>query len=318
MAYKVSVIIPFYNSEKTIGRCAESLFAQTLADIEYIFIDDGSSDSSVSVLRNVLVKHEERRNDVVLVSEPVNKGQAAARKRGVEMASGDYIIYCDSDDYNEPEMYGTMYNMACRGYDIVECGYWMEMVNGERQKWQFDKTLYHDREKMISELLLDKGLSSLWNKLVSLDLYRKVEFPSADIYEDFAITVQLYIHAGKIAYIDRLFYHYVKNTGSTLLPITEEKYRYTRKSRISNVGFICGIIESAFPKELYKRQLEKLKYDAKNYWLADKTYSCRKEWLDTFPKIFPSVLFNPFVVLRGKVVAIGRYSLYKCFPVLFK
>ena len=98
MSYKVSVIIPIYGVEKFIGRCAKTLMQQTLKEVEYIFVNDATPDCSMKVLQEVLARYPERQNSVVVAVHETNKGLPAARNTGLQMAQGEYIFHCDSDD----------------------------------------------------------------------------------------------------------------------------------------------------------------------------------------------------------------------------
>ena len=123
MGAKVSVIIPVYNVEQYIERCARSLFEQTLDDIEYIFVNDCTPDKSMEVLARVLDDYPARKRQVSIINMPVNGGLPKVRRAGVEAATGDYIIHCDSDDWVDVTMYEKMWKKAVEGeYDMVLCG----------------------------------------------------------------------------------------------------------------------------------------------------------------------------------------------------
>lgn len=96
---KVSVIIPVYGVEKYIERCVRSLFEQTLDDIEYIFVDDCCLDRSIEILDNVIKEYPNRRTDIKIVHHKENKGLAQARQSGIKVATGEYFVHCDSDDW---------------------------------------------------------------------------------------------------------------------------------------------------------------------------------------------------------------------------
>ena len=96
---KVSIIVPIYRVEEYIERCAESLFAQTFDDIEYIFVDDCSPDKSVEILQRTLEKYPHRKRLTRIERLSSNSGQAAVRRQGIQLASGDYTVHCDSDDW---------------------------------------------------------------------------------------------------------------------------------------------------------------------------------------------------------------------------
>ena len=110
---KVSVIIPIYGVEKYIRRCAESLFSQTLDDIEFIFIDDCSPDKSMEILYSVMdvfrSKITEKHWSIRIERMPQNCGQAYVRRYGMSLCSGDFVIHCDSDDWVDINMYKKLY-----------------------------------------------------------------------------------------------------------------------------------------------------------------------------------------------------------------
>ena len=90
----VSVLIPAYNAEKTINRCLDSILCQTFQDIELIIVNDGSTDNTLSILLN----YAEKDKRIIIYNQP-NQGVSAARNTGLRNASGDYILYVDSDDW---------------------------------------------------------------------------------------------------------------------------------------------------------------------------------------------------------------------------
>lgn len=99
MYNKISLLIPVYGVEKYIERCARSLFGQTYQNIEYIFVDDCTKDSSIAVLKKVLDDYPFRKEQVTIIHHNFNKGLSAARNTAFNHATGDYIIHVDSDDY---------------------------------------------------------------------------------------------------------------------------------------------------------------------------------------------------------------------------
>ena len=115
---KVSVIIPVYGAEAFLPDCIASLRAQTLRDIELIFICDGSPDHSLAILR----KAETLDSRIRVIAFEENQGVSAARNAGLDAARGDYIGFCDGDDWAEPEMVETLYCAAeDNRADIASC-----------------------------------------------------------------------------------------------------------------------------------------------------------------------------------------------------
>ena len=118
---RISVIIPVYNSEKYLKKCLDSLLDQTFQDFEIIAVNDGSTDSS----RTILDQYAAQYPDTVHVYEKGNEGQGAARNFGMERAAGEYVLFLDSDDYVEKNMLEALYAAAVRDEsDLVVCDYY--------------------------------------------------------------------------------------------------------------------------------------------------------------------------------------------------
>ena len=115
---KVSVIVPVYGAEAFLPTCISSLRAQTLRDIELIFVCDGSPDHSLAILRRV----EPLDSRIRVIAFEENQGVSAARNAGLDAARGDYIGFCDGDDWAEPQMYETLLRAAEKaGADVAFC-----------------------------------------------------------------------------------------------------------------------------------------------------------------------------------------------------
>ena len=99
MGTKVSVILPVYNVSDYLRQCMDSIVGQTLKDIEIICVDDGSTDDSLAIL-----KEYEAKDQRVKVIQQANAGAGAARNKGLEIATGEYLSFLDSDDFFEPDM----------------------------------------------------------------------------------------------------------------------------------------------------------------------------------------------------------------------
>ena len=114
---QLSVIVPIYNAEKFLMRCVNSILDQKFKDFELILIDDGSSDASPEICDEI-IKNDNR----IVVIHQDNAGVAAARNIGIEIATGNYIAFVDSDDFIEEEMYFSMINIAEKyNCDVVMC-----------------------------------------------------------------------------------------------------------------------------------------------------------------------------------------------------
>lgn len=121
---KVSVIIPVYNASKFLERCCNSLFSQSLDDMQFIFVDDCSIDNSVEIVKDVLMQYPNRQNQVKIVRQTTNQGVSIARQRGLEESMGEFVIHCDADDMMDSNMYQVMYEEAIKqNAEIVFCDF---------------------------------------------------------------------------------------------------------------------------------------------------------------------------------------------------
>lgn len=114
--FDVSVIVPVYNAEKYIGQCIESLLNQTKNKIEIIIVNDGSTDSSLSIIK----AYKEKYSNIMLIDKP-NEGVISARIEGLKVARGDYIGWVDADDFLEPKMVEILFNLIKNNH--AECAY---------------------------------------------------------------------------------------------------------------------------------------------------------------------------------------------------
>lgn len=210
---KVSVVVPIYNVEKYIARCARSLFEQSLDDIEFVFVDDCTPDNSIEILQSIIAQYPNRRNQIKIIRHTENRGLPMARKSGIENTTGDFIIQCDSDDWVDKEMYETMYNEAIKNRaDVVVCGY--QVTDGENYI-PYVICQSTEKELFIQNCLFQKESASLCSKLFRKDLFRnEIIYPIYGMGEDIALCLQLVCFSKKIYFIPKPFYYYFNNQNS--------------------------------------------------------------------------------------------------------
>ncbi len=221
---KVSVIVPVYKVEPYMERCARFLFEQTLKDVEYIFVDDCTPDNSMMVLEKVLKEYPSRVGQTHIVRHSENRGLPSARNSGLALATGEYIIHCDSDDWVEKDMYEKMYEHAKEtDADIVGCDFYEEYENSRKYVKQ-DFELPH--EEYLTNLL--RGVKSVggyvWCRMVKREMYEKNAIRCPDglgMLEDLVLTVKLHHFAHVVAYCSQAFYHYNRlNVNSLVINAT--------------------------------------------------------------------------------------------------
>ena len=126
----VSVIVPVYNVERYLNRCLNSIISQTFKDIEIICVNDGSTDTSLKILK----EYQKIDNRIIVINKE-NEGVSKSRNKGIEVAKGEYIVFVDSDDWINLDMVEYMYNKAKNtDTDIVMCTYMREYINNSKEK----------------------------------------------------------------------------------------------------------------------------------------------------------------------------------------
>ncbi|MBR5130205.1 MAG: glycosyltransferase family 2 protein [Alphaproteobacteria bacterium] len=217
---EISIIIPNYNTEKYLKRCLDSLIGQTFNDIEIIVIDDGSKDKSVDIIK----KYVQQDSRVKLIQQQ-NSGPAKARNQGLENATGKYLMFCDSDDWYEPNMCQEMYDtIEKQKVDVVCCHNffdWEENLdNQEKEERLVEK--YYNPKKSGKYVLSDKIILStnvlLWNKIWRRDLVEEfhIRFPQGHEHDDDAFWYMYAMISKKIFYLPKPFYHYFLRSGSIM------------------------------------------------------------------------------------------------------
>ena len=217
---KVSVIIAVYNVELYIERCLHTLFRQTLDDIEYIFVNDGSTDKSQEIIIEVLKQYPHREKQTKILRHECNKGTAAARTTGIYAATGEYVIHCDPDDYVETNIYELMYNAARNmGADIVVCNH----IREEKGHIYVKHThIEASPIECIRNWYIKEHYSSLWDKLVRRLLIIQnniIPYAGIDSGEDFGCMVRIFYYAHSITHVPKALYHYVQRSNSITMQV---------------------------------------------------------------------------------------------------
>ncbi len=216
---KVSVIVPVYKVEKYIERCARSLFEQTLDDMEFIFINDCTPDKSMRVLESILEEYPTRQSQVMVLNHIKNTGQSGARRDGMRVATGDFIIHCDADDWVDLDMYEKMYARAIESSaDAVCCDMVMEFAESQTYlKYNSDVS---DHQLMYNCLApISVEYCSMCNRLISKKIYDKYSlepFVGVNMWDDVGLSIRFRYYIQNCVVINKSFYHYNRlNENST-------------------------------------------------------------------------------------------------------
>lgn len=226
MAAKVSVIIPIYNTEKYLARCMRSVLGQTLKEIEVILVDDQSPDHAPA-----LCDEYARKDKRVKVIHKKNGGLGLARNSGLEIATGEFVAFLDSDDYVDTRMYELLYKTAVRNNcQIAMSGCFFVDRNGKISNYTntMPKELYEgNRVKDLLFATLGSGPSdhadnimgmSVWRAIYSMKVIRdyNIRFYSEREYicEDAIFHIDFFHHIQRAFVMEDALYYYCNNPGS--------------------------------------------------------------------------------------------------------
>lgn len=215
VAKTISVIVPAYNLAPWLGRCLDSILAQTHENIELIVVDDGSQDETWSVIEAYA-----RKDSRIKAIHQENGGVTSARLRGIAEAAGDWIGFVDGDDVVEPQMYARLLeNARVHGADISHCSYRRDYPDG-RTEYQANsgEILELDHSSGLRELLEERrfepGLcSKLFRRELFCGLAEKMDC-SIKNNEDMLMNYFLFCNAKSSVYEAVCPYHYIMRDGS--------------------------------------------------------------------------------------------------------
>ena len=204
----VSIIVPVYNAENFIEKCATTLFEQDYDNIEYIFVNDCTPDNSISVLKEIIEKYPNRKKNIKIINNIKNQGSSLSRKIGLDTANGEYILFVDSDDWVELDMVSSLVKEAIKtDADIICFDYFINFSINETKKKYLNRH-YENNIEMLKDLLSGYINGFLWTKFVKMEIYKKIKFPNFQYLEDVYLTTQLFSYANNIEYFNKNLYHY--------------------------------------------------------------------------------------------------------------
>ena len=263
---KVSIVIPVYNMEKHLEQCIDSILNQSLEDIEIICVDDGSTDKS----SNILEKYSKRDDRIKIIFQK-NKGQGAARNKGLENVKGEYVSFIDSDDWVDKNMLKDLYNNAhFNNTDITMCQ--VCTFDDVTEKFDYNSPYFSldcfskefDNKIFTHEDTKDFFLSftvTAWNKIYKKDFLDEIgiNFPEL-IFEDSLFFVDTYLRAKRISLVKKFLYFYRINKKDSTIGVAGKEHFDLIK--ISNL--IMESLVSSGNYETYKKRAKNWNIEAFN------------------------------------------------------
>lgn len=234
MAGKISVIIPVYNMEDTVGKSIDSVLHQTWKDIELVLVDDGSTDASGKICDKAAAADHR-----VVVIHKANGGVSSARNAGLMAANGDYIAWLDADDWMETRALETLLRAITENNTSMAICNYQSVDHGGKRVNRYDMAdneIITGREA-LERLLRRQITQSIWSILAPRSYYERVIFPEGEVFEDVRNSYKMYLQAGTVSVVnDALLYN-----------------RLVRSESLSNVKTIFTRVSSCMAY-LYRQQ----------------------------------------------------------------
>lgn len=240
---KISVIVPVYKTEGLLDRCVESIVGQTYKNLEIILVDDGSPDNCPAMCDGWAEKDSRIR-----VIHKENGGVSSARNAALDIATGDYIGFVDSDDWIEPEMYSSLIQKISEsGKNIALCSYYAVEISGERYECRcvVDKEVL-DKDDYFRFIVLGGDGGYIWNRLYDADILKEVRFDEDIWYsEDLLFNFKTAQKSNGAAVLDKAEYNYVQKR------IREQAWIMDDHSFDSMTAFEIMLSYKDIPEDVY-------------------------------------------------------------------
>ncbi len=273
----ISVIVPIYNVEQHLKKCLDSIYNQTYHNLEIILVDDGSPDNCGAICDEYAQKDSRIR-----VIHKKNGGLSDARNAGLDVMSGDYVAFVDSDDWIEPAMYETLLtNLKLYRADMSFGGV-ADDVEKDGKITTAKKSNYGAQP--FSESSTDAmkryfcGSWAAWDKLYKAELFDGIRYPVGEINEDEAIVLQLLDRCKRVCYTNEVFYHYMKRVGSgsiTTAAFSRKKIAWYDHCK-HNLDFISNNYPELIP-------YAKRRYYSSLIWVLNNMTADLKKFADLIP-----------------------------------
>lgn len=263
---KFSIVVPIYHVEKYLCQCINSILCQTYADFELILVDDGSPDNCPTICD----EHAQKDSRIKVIHK-VNGGLVSARKAGAELATGEYVVCVDGDDWLHEQCLATYYNIIKNdNVDLIisNAEYVFEdETQNRKSNLSYRKGAYQrkDIEDEIFPMLIQNEYAeyfapSVWAKAFRADLYKKTQLAVPDLIkigEDGACTIPFVYNAKSMYITDAVTYYYRQNISS----MTKEKKAFNWSGPIwihEHIQNQINLNEFNFKQQLYRKTAHEL------------------------------------------------------------
>lgn len=298
--YKISVVMPVYNAEKFLERSVKSVLGQTHKNIELILIDDGSEDNSIN-----LCQAYKKSDDRVIFSSQENGGPSAARNKGMEYVSGDFVFFLDADDFLELDAFQNLLNFyENSNADLVlgnfqkletngqivqqEAVFEIEGANLESESRELNKNEINEYIRHFFRYPSNHLISYCWARLYKTSIIKKYQIKANSemrLFEDFVLNLEYLKHTQKLIFVNKPVYNYVMHNSH----LSASMGILNSKRLLYDMGIFKEKVESYFGK--YKNEYSELQIKKEiahtlvHYLIIFFIRSCRDISGDNFEKI---------------------------------
>ena len=228
----LSIIIPVYKVEQTLDRCLRSIAEQSFRDWEAILVDDGSPDGCPETC-----DEWSRRDSRFRVVHKNNGGLSDARNAGIDLASGRFITFVDSDDYVDSRTYEQVLPLM-KDADIVEFSVWRFYGSRKQELLLLQHHIYDDMgDYWLHARAYDHAYA--WNKIYRSELFSEVRFPVGRVFEDVATLPQLLKHANRVVTTDKGLYYYCMNPKGITMQAEGRELQMLLESHLDVLAHWC-------------------------------------------------------------------------------
>lgn len=296
----ISIIVPIYNSEPYLERCVDSIINQTYSNIEIILVNDGSTDGSSQICERYATIDER-----IKVVHKVNGGQSSARNLGLDVCSGDFIGFVDSDDWISDNMYASLLSHCENRKNIATIG--IEEVNDSGEV--FNRSVFAkqitSRENLICKILFRQDFGSVCSRLFPREIIINNRFDETKLNEDVLFMMSIMKNVESVSYVPIIGYFYYRREGST-----SRCFGKAIHDMVGNSVEIRKQISAEFPTLLKEAEYYEI-YQHMNFLLCcpsdyarDKDSLCG-EAVRYIRKHLLAGLCNPCFTLKNKLKLIG-------------
>lgn len=305
----ISVILPIYNIEHYLPKCMESLFAQTYKNLEFIMVDDGSSDKCAKLVDDYLKK-----DDRVVVYHKENGGLSDARNYGIVRAKGEFITCVDPDDFVDCDYVEYLYKILKKYETKMSIAqHRVRYDNGTVKENGTSGDEVLETEKCLKRMLYHDVIdTSAWGKLYHRSLFENIKYPKGKIFEDIGTTYLLMMQCEKIAvgYESKYNYIFVRNS------IVNRKFSLSKLDLLEMTDKMAKEVMREFPmleNAVLRRQVY-ARFSTLNQMLNTTEYEEEKKEIIAYIKKHSwKIMKDPLTPRRDRVAIVLLLFSYKLY-----